>query len=131
MGALRKTGAVLKFITVLLPAATTLGGLSTFVGLHISSMVKYDNATSQFSETAQFQDIKNEQIAKIDAKKDFITSEEYDTLIKNVESNGFLNEAMEVNYIEDENIRNLYKQGKKEDETALYFCIPLFGEKRN
>ena len=126
MGILRKTGAILKFGAFFLPATVAVGGLATLLGLQISSYSKAKNSAEKFTETAQFQEIKEEQVAKIDEKKDLMTDEEYDELIKHVDSDGFLNEALASNFIEDDEIRNLYRQAKKEDSISIYFLIPFF-----
>lgn len=126
MGILRKTVAILKFAAFFLPGISTVGGISTLIGLEISAGLKNNKAEKQFNQTEQFAEIKENQIAKIDEKKDRMTDKEYSNIMSHIESNEFLKETMASNFIEDDNIRNLYNQALKENSISIYFLIPFF-----
>ena len=122
-----KVTAILKLALFLLPAATTLSGLGAAIGLSGVSTTLGNDAKEQFMASEQFQEIQQGKIGKLDEQlaTGSISQDEYDSVIKYIESEDFASSEMKANVIEDKQIRDLIAKSKEKESLATYMLIPF------
>ncbi len=124
---IRKVTAILKLMVALMPAAATVGGLTSAITLSAVGWNEGNKALDQFASSSQFEEIKKEKIDALNQQlaNDKMTQEEYDSIKGYIESKDFANSEFKANFIDDKEIQALLKDASFKETLSYYMAIPF------